>query len=163
MGTAGVATAQSSSRTLIGPLSTQSGFQYWYLVCFPDTVIAVRQSIAAFFAFGLSNGAVPPIFGLLGALINILVSSRTKGFRERNEAALQSAPVALLRAKTNIVYPVAQLKSISFKNVARGGNLILPDIILETRRGAKQKYGMQRSDFDKACAQLKQLYPSLCQ
>ena len=26
----------------------------------------------------------------------------------------------------------------------------------------KQKYGFQRPDFDKACAQLKQMYPDLC-
>jgi hypothetical protein len=161
MASAGAAPTQSPNRSLIGPLSTQAGFQYWFLVCTPDSIIAVRQSITAFFAFGLS-GAVPPIFGLLGGLINLLVASRTKGFRERTEAALLRTPITSLCAKPNVVYSVAQIKAITFRNVETGGNLILPDIILETRRGAKQKYGVQRTDFEKGCVQLKQLYPDLC-
>jgi len=162
MATPGAAPAQPATRTLIGPLSTQAGFQYWYFVCLPDSMIAVRQSIGAFFALGISNGAVAPIFGLLGALINMLVKGHAQKFRARKETILQRTAIALLRAKPNVVYSVSQLVSITFKDVKYGGNLVLPDIILETRNGKKEKFGMQKAEFDKACAQLKQMYPNLC-
>jgi len=163
MASTGIAPAQAPNRTLIGPLSTQAGFQYWYLVCLPDSIIAVRQSITAFFMFGLSNGAAAPIHGLLGALIHQLIGGQARAFRERTETNLQRTAISWLRAKPNAVYPVSQLKSIAFKNSKAGGNLILPDIVLHSMNGAQQKYGVQRPDFDKACLQLKQLYPHLCQ
>jgi hypothetical protein len=159
---AAAALATKPSRAIVGPLSTQSGFQYWYLACFPDCIVAVRQSIGAFFVFGMANGAAPSIFGLLGVLINHLVRGKVQGYRQRIEATLASTPTSRLRMKPNVVYQTMQLKSITFKPVKNGGGLILPDVILETKDGKKQKYGMQPADFDKACAQLKQMYPELC-
>jgi hypothetical protein len=150
------------SRAILGPLSTQSGFQYWYLACFPDCIVAVRQSMGAFFMFGLANGAAPSMFGLLGVLINHLVRGKVQSFRQRIEATLASTPTSRLRMKPNVVYQTMQLKSITFKPVKNGGGLILPDVILETQDGRKQKYGMQPADFDKAWTQLRQMYPELC-
>jgi len=69
---------------------------------------------------------------------------------------------ARLRTKGNFVYPVNVLKAITFKDVKSAGNLILPSIIIETRRGGQQRYGMPHPDFEKACEQLKKLYPELC-
>jgi hypothetical protein len=162
MATTGIARAQTVTPAVIGPVSTQSGFQYWYLACFPDCIVAVRQGIGAFFAFGLLNGAVPGIFGALGALINVLVKGRAQDFRSRTEADLHRATVARLRVKGNILYSISQVKLLTFKNTKLGGSLILPDITIETANGKKQKYGVLRADFDKACDQLKQIYPQLC-
>lgn len=161
MSSTGTAPALSTSRAIIGPASTQGGFQYWYLACLPDSVIAVRQSIGAFFILGLSNGALPPIFGLVGGLLNMLVKGRVKSFRERTEAKLQSASASQLRVKGNIVLTKSQFKSITFKNKSFG-TLVLPDLTIETITGKKYKYAMQAPDFEKACAQMKQMYPDFC-
>jgi len=156
------ATATTSAIDLVGPVTTQAGFQYWYLACFGDTIIAVRQGIGAFFMFGLANGAAPGVFGLLGALINILAKSSSAKYRQRTEAALVRTRKASLQSKPNVSYQISQLKSISFKDVKFGGGLVLPEIILEPMSGQKQKYGIQKADFDKACALLKERYPHLC-
>jgi len=110
--------------------------------------------------FGLANGAVPHVFGLIGGLINLAVRGQTRKYRERTEASLQRAATGFLRAKPNVVYPVSQLTAITFKSAKAG--LILPDIVLETSDGRKHSFGVQRDDFDKAGAALRQLYPQLC-
>src|SRR5258708_528617 len=108
----GTAPPTTSSRALVGPLSTQSGFQYWYLACFPDCVVAVRQNIGAFFMFGMANGAAPSVFGLLGVLINHLVRGKVQGFRQRTEATLQSTPTSRLRMKPNVVDQTMDVRCI---------------------------------------------------
>jgi hypothetical protein len=55
MANIGVAPALAPNRIVLGPLSTQGGFQYWYLACFPDCVVALRQGIGAFFVLGMAN------------------------------------------------------------------------------------------------------------
>ena len=157
-----VAPAPAPTRNVIGPVCTQAGFQYWYLVCLPDSIVAVRLGMSAFFAFALSSGAVAPLFGLVGALIFHAFKGHSQKYRLRTETLLQNMPEARLRTKGNFVYPVNVLKAITFKDVKSAGNLILPSIIIETRRGGKQRYGMPHPDFEKACEQLKKLYPELC-
>ena len=44
MASTGVAPASAPGRVIAGPLSTQGGFQFWYLACFPDCIVAVQQS-----------------------------------------------------------------------------------------------------------------------
>jgi len=156
------ASTPSPAIELVGPVSTQGGFQYWYLVCMADTIVAVRQGIAAFFMFGLSNGAIPPVFGLIGGLLTYLVQGKSKKYRQQTEASLLRMRKATLQTKPNVTYQLEQVKSISFKDVKNGGNLILPDIILEMMNGSKQKYAIQKGDFDKARAVLEQRYPHLC-
>src|SRR5581483_2940333 len=102
--------------------------------------------------------AVPPMFGLLGALLRHLLQKRVAAFRLRKEAELQSASASQLRVKGNIVLTKSQFKSITFKKKSFG-TLILPDLTIETITGKKYKYAMQVLDFEKACAQLKQMYP----
>lgn len=161
MASTGTAPALSQNRAILGPASTQGQFQYWYLACLPDSVIAVRQGIGAFFVLGMASGVLPPGFGLIGGMLGVLLSGRVKSFRQRTEASLQKSSINQLRVKGNIVYQVSQLKAITFKSKGFG-NLVLPDITFETMAGPKQKYGMQRPDFDKACVMLKQMYPHLC-
>jgi hypothetical protein len=113
----------------------------------------------------LSN-SVPPIFGLLGALLVHLGSQRGQKLRTQIEATLQNTPDSRLRMNPNTVFPIAELRSIAFKGGkfahAPAGSLITPDIILETKSGQKRRYGVQGPDFQKACDQLRQMYPTMC-
>jgi hypothetical protein len=148
---------------IVGPFLTSAGFQYWYLACFSDCIVAVPQGIWTGLMLAMSN-SVPPVFGLLGALLVHFASKRGQTLRQKIEATLTMTPASLLRLKPNTVYQKAQLRSITFKGGKFGraaGSLITPDIILETI-GGKQKYGIQGPDFEKACGQLKQMYPDLC-
>ncbi len=113
----------------------------------------------------LSN-SIPPIFGLLGALLVHFGSKRGQFLRTQIEATLQNAPDSQLRMKPNTIFPVAELRSVAFKGgrfaFAAAGSLVTPDIILETKSGGKRKFGVQGPDFQKACNQLRQMYPTLC-
>jgi hypothetical protein len=167
MASTGTAPAAVPTRAVVGPLFTQAGFQYWYLACFPDCVVAVRQGIwdgLMLAMSGTGKAPMPVYFGLLGGLVMQLMKGSGNKVRQRAEAALQNIPTSRLRLKPNLVYQTMQLRSISFKRskFAVPGSLITPDIIVETKSGGKQKYGIQPLDFDKACAQLKQMYPDLC-
>ena len=161
MASTGTAPATVPTRALVGPVLTQAGFQYWYLACFPDCIIAVRQGIWAGLCLAMTGTVPPAHLGLLGALLVGLMKGRGEKLRQQVEATLQSTPTSRLRAKPNSVYQTMQLRSITFK--AGGfGTLITPDIILETKSGSKQKYGIQKPEFEKAGALMKQMYPDLC-
>jgi hypothetical protein len=165
MANIGVAPALAPRGFILGPLSTQSGFQYWYLACFPDSIVAVRQGIAAFFVLGMANDdgvSHPALFGLLGVLINHVLKPKAQAYRQRMEAMVQSAPTSRLRTKPNVAYEVTQLKAIICK-AKKGAPLILPELILETKSGTKQKFGVRPAEFKRACEHLKQMYPGLWQ
>ena len=165
MPSAGFAPAAAPDRAIVGPVFNSAGFQYWYLACFKDCIVAAPQGIWDGLMLAMSN-SVPPIFGLLGALIVAVASKRGQTLRQRIEAKLTNAPNSQLRMKPNTVHSVSQLRSITFKGAkfagASAGALITPDIILETLSGKKYKFGVQGPDFAKATAQLTQMYPTLC-
>jgi hypothetical protein len=163
MANIGVAPALAPTRILLGPLSTQSGFQYWYLACFPDCIVALRQGIGAFFVLGMANDdgvSYPALFGLAGVLVNHLLKPKARAYRLHVEAMLRSSPTSRLRTKPNVVYEVTQLKAIECKT-KKGAPLILSELILETKGGGKQKFGVRPAEFKKACECLKQMYPGL--
>jgi hypothetical protein len=163
MANIGVAPALAPNRILLGPLSTQGGFQYWYLACFPDCMVALRQGIGAFFVLGMLNDdgvSYPALFGLVGVLINHLLKPKARAYRQRMEAMVENSPTSRLRTKPNVVYEVTQLKAIQCK-ARKGAPLILSELILETKSGSKQKFGVRPAEFKKACEHLKQLYPGL--
>jgi hypothetical protein len=151
--------APAPARVIVGPLVTQAGFQYWYLACLPDCIVAVRQGIGAFFALGLSHN-IAHAFGLLGALVKHLLQPRAQSFRQQIEARLQSVSAAQLRTKPNIVFPVSQLRSITYK-AKKGAPLFMSDFALEAMTGRKTTYGIAPADFEKIISQLKQMYPTL--
>jgi hypothetical protein len=151
----------SSTREIVGPVFTSAGFQYWYLDCYPDCVVAIPQGALTGLFMAMSN-SVALHLGLLGALIVSLMRGRGQILRQQCVAAIEATPTSRLRAKPNQVCQVSQLRSIRFKPVKNGGGLISPDIIFELKTGRKQKYGIQAPDFENACRQLKQLYPELC-
>ena len=154
----GAAPAAAPSRVIVGPLSTQGGFQYWYLVCLPDCMIAVPQSIGAFFALGLSNslGRAP---GPVSVVVKYLLQPHAIKFRQGIEATLQNAPALRLRGKPNVVYPTTQLKAISYTQ-KKGAPLVASDLVLETTAGKRHRYGIVPADFEKVSRQLKQMYPA---
>jgi hypothetical protein len=161
----GVAPALAPIRIVLGPLFTQGGFQYWYLACFSDCMVAIRQGIGAFFVLGMANDdgvTYPALFGLTGVLVNHLLKPKARAYRLRAEAMVQTSPTSQLRAKPNVVYEVAQLKAVQCK-AKKGAPLILPELILETKSGGKQKFDVRPDEFKKACEQLKLLYPNLFQ
>src|SRR5882672_10176114 len=115
MANIGVAPALAPNRIVLGPLSTQGGFQYWYLACFPDCIVALRQGIGAFFVLGMSNDdgvSYPASFGLVGVLVNHLLKPQARAYRQRMEAMVQNSPTSRLRTKPKVVYEVTQLKAI---------------------------------------------------
>ena len=71
----------------------------------------------------------------------------------------RSTPSARLRVKRNVVYQTTQLKAITYK-LKNGAPLILSDLVLETKTGSRQRYGIVPADFDKVYPQLKQMYPT---
>jgi hypothetical protein len=163
MPSTGFAPATAPSRTIVGPFCTSLGFQYWYLACLPDCIVAIPQGIWTGMMLAMSN-SLPPMFGLLQAVIVLLASKRGQTLRTEIEAKLQSTPDSQLRSKPNTIILLSQVRSISFKGskFAPAGSLITPDIIFETMDGKKIKYGIQGPDFEKACTQLRQMYPQLC-
>jgi hypothetical protein len=127
------------------------GFQYWYLACFPDSIVAVRQGIAGFFVLGLSNDdgvTHPALFGLVGVLVNHLLKPKALAYRQRMEAMVQSGLTSGLRSKPNVVYEVTQLKAITCV-AKRGAPLVLSELILETKSGSKQKFGVRPAELGK--------------
>jgi hypothetical protein len=76
------------------------------------------------------------------------------------EAVVQSGLTSALRSKPNVVYEVTQLKAIICK-AKKGAPFILPELILETKSGRKQKFGVRPAEFLKACEHLEKMYPGL--
>lgn len=155
----GTAAAPAPAQVIVGPVITQGGFQYWYLACFPDCIIAVRQGIGAFFILGISNSSTH-LFGLLGVLLNYVLQPKARAFRERTEFALKTTPIARLRTKPNLVHEVGKLRAITYTR-KKGAPLVLSDLVVESLSGTKTKYGINPADFEKVSAQLKQMYPTL--
>jgi hypothetical protein len=158
MANSGTALAATPARIIVGPVSTQAGFQYWYLACFPDYLIAVRQSMAAFFALAMSHSgrdSVSPIT----FLVQRSSQPSAQAMRQRIETALQSTPKERLLGKPNVVYRATQLKAIVHKS-KKGAPLFLSDLMLETTLGSRQRYGIASVDFEKIYSQLKEMYPA---
>jgi hypothetical protein len=65
-----------------------------------------------------------------------------------------------LRSKPNVVYEVTQLKAI-ICTAKKGAPLILPELILETKNGSKQKCGVRPAEFLKTCEYLGKMYAGL--
>ena len=77
-----------SIRTIqVGPVISRGGFQYWYLACFPDSIIALRQSTGAFFMLGLCDGT---------------------SHRQHAEFAIRTTFAASLCTKPNVAYEVGK-------------------------------------------------------
>jgi hypothetical protein len=165
MANIGAAPALAPTGVLIGPVFNQGGLQYWYLACFPDCIVALRQGIGAIFILGMANDdglAMTGLFGISGVLINHLLIPKARAHRLQVEAMVRNTPMSRLRSKPNVVHEVTQLKAI--KCVAKkGAPFILPELILETRSGSKKLYGVRPAEFKKACQHLRQMYPGLCQ
>jgi hypothetical protein len=161
----GAAPKLASTGVVIGPIFTQGGFQYWYLACFPDCIVALRQGIGAVFVLGMANDdgvTMRGLFGLAGILVNHFFIPKARAYRLRVEAVLRNTPTSRLRSKPNVVYEVTELRAI--KCVAKkGAPLILPELILETKNGSKQLFGVRPAEFKRACEYLKQMYPGLWQ
>jgi hypothetical protein len=82
------------------------------------------------------------LFGLVGVLVNHLLKPKARAYRLRMETMVQTSPTSRLRTKPNVVYEVTQLKAITCK-MKKGAPLILSELILETKSGGKQKFGVR--------------------
>lgn len=152
-----------TGKALAGPVFNASGLKLWYLVCTPESIVAVPYGLWTSMVLSQANSlAAAAMFGLVGAFL----SSKGKSARTRIETELEGAHPAQLRMKPNVFLPVSQIVGIRFKGEkwAKGqpGALITPDIILETKTGGKRKFGIYGPDFQKASAELRRMYPALC-
>lgn len=158
----GTAPALSQNHVVLGPASTQGGFQFWYLACFPDRIIAVRQGMGAFFLLSFAYGGLKAHFGLLGILIGRLLKGPVEKFHAKTQAQLRGLQAGQLQTKANVVYEVSRLTSINCSNVKHAFSVFQPKIVIELAGGKRQTYLIPSSEFESASAQLKQIYPHLC-
>jgi hypothetical protein len=127
------------------------------MVCLSDALITVPQGVLGTIAANTSTMALP-LFGLAGVLLahgarKIAKSADVKG-------ALAEATESQLRADAqNVVYPLAELVSISFKRPMLGS----PEVRLERRGQNVMVFGVTAAgDFGDICGELKRMYPTLC-
>jgi hypothetical protein len=150
--------AKIANRAIVGPLFTAAGFRGWYLACFPDSIVPLSQGWSGFW-LAASNFNLP-VRGMGSLLANIMYGYGPR-LRQRTEAKLAATPDSQLREHAAI--SVSQIRSIFFQRgkFANSG-LVTPSLVLQTNSGQRQ-YGVNLPDFEKACAQLREMYPSLCQ
>lgn len=155
------ATATTGNRVIVGPALSAFGFKCWYLGCFPDAIVAVRQSFLTAAAIAFSTESRLKLNRFYSQLLWDLVASPGRRLRRRIPETLQTAPDSQLRSRPNIVIPTSQVRSI----VLKSGSLArfsAPEINLEMNTGKKLIYGIHGLDFEKVCGQLWQTYPQLC-
>jgi hypothetical protein len=154
-----IAPTEIANRAIVGPVFTAAGFRAYYLACFPDSIVVLPQGWTGFW-LAVSNFKLP-LRGM-GSLIANLMYGFGPRLRKRIEASLAGTPDSQLRGGTAI--PISQLCSILFQQgrfFAKTG-FPTPSITLETTSGEQRKYGIDVQDFQKACAQLQQMYPTRC-
>jgi len=161
---AAFATATTGNRVIVGPASTAFGFQCWYLVCFHDAIVAVRQSFLTAAAMAYSTDRKPKAYGVLAQLFMDALTSPGRRLRQQIPSRLQIVPDSQLRSRPNVVILTSQVHSIVLKSskIARYGMLVTPEINLEMKTGKKMVYGIYVWDFEKVCGQIWQAYPQLC-
>jgi hypothetical protein len=100
-----------------------------------------------------------PAFGVVGVL---LAHGASKGLKASGDpkVLLAQATEGQLRADAqNVIYPLAELVSISFKRSL----LLKPEIRLERRgQGVTAFAVIVNAAFGEICVELKRLYPGLC-
>ena len=160
MSSTGIAPTLESSRAVVGPVLTGAGFRYWYLACLPDCVVAVRLGTWTGMTLATPGGDTPMHFGLLGVLLGELLKGAGKKGRSQIETSIANTPNSRLFTKPNVVYRKADVRSIICKP-SSPLNVIGPRVILEMKNGSKRRYAIQKHDFEKVSAQLKQVYPDL--
>jgi hypothetical protein len=140
-------------RAVLGPVFTQAGFKGWHVVCLPDALITVPQGFLGSVAATASTAL--PMLGLAGALL--MKAGKSSG---DVKASLAEATEGQLRADAqNVIYPLAELVSISFKRPL----LSNPEIRLERRGQGVTVFGVTViAEYGKMANELKRLYPGLC-
>ena len=158
------ATASTGNRVIVGPASTAFGFKCWYLVCFHDAIVAVRQSLPTAAAMAYSTDKRLKVYGALAQLFMDTLTSPGRRMRQQIPARLQIVPDSQLRSRPNVVIPTSQVRFIILKSskIARYGTVVTPEINLEMKTGKKLVYGIYVWDFEKVCSQMWQTYPQLC-
>lgn len=163
MPSAGFAPATVPGQAIVGPLATASGFRYWYFVCYPDALVAVRQPFWTGVALAASSDKQPRVVLGWASLLERLTSAPGRRLRKKIPAVLERMPDSQIRSTPNVTIPILQLRSITFKASLASRMLVAtPDFTVETTAGKKQKYGIYWHDAEKAWAQLSQMYPQLC-
>ncbi|HEY4905024.1 MAG TPA: hypothetical protein VIH89_16235 [Candidatus Sulfotelmatobacter sp.] len=156
----GFAFAPAATPAFVGPVKTRAGFQYWYLACFPDCVIAVRQGALTGLLLGLSGPIPRARFAGLGYFTMAFLMKRGNAKRRQVEADLPNIPTSRLRMEPNLVFAVAQLRSIAIKGGEFAG-VVIPDLILETSNGSLHNFGIPPKELPIVSAQLQKMYPAL--
>jgi hypothetical protein len=157
----GTAPALAPAPTFIGPLLSAAGFRYWYLACQPDSLIVVPQAFWDGFFASHAGVVLPSRINFYVYYLFIFLKNTGVKRRQGIEADLNLVPASSLRRPPNRVYDASRLRSITLVWHRRSA-ISTPDVIFETIDGEKKNFGIQRHDFDLACAVLTEIYPGLC-
>ena len=145
----------------MGPTFTAFGFKCWYLVCFQDAIVGVRQNFLKTAALAYSTDNRPKLYAFYHRLFWDLLTYPGRRLRKQIPPTLQTVPDSQLRSTPNVVIPISQVRSL----VMKSGNLArysTPEINIEMNTGKKLIYGIWGGDFERVCGQLWQTYPQLC-
>jgi hypothetical protein len=152
--------APAATPAFVGPVKAHAGFRYWYLACFHDCLIAVRQGVLTGLLLGLSGPIPRARFAGLGYLTMTSLMKRGNAKRRQVEADLPTIPTSRLRMDPNLIFEIAQLRSIVVKRGGFAGVVIL-DLILETSQGSRHKFGIPPKELPGVSTQLQKMYPAL--
>ena len=136
-----------------------AGFREWYLACFPDSIVPLPQGLSGFWRAVLHFNL--PIRRMGSLYWRTSCNDYGPRLRKRTEATLADTPDSQIREHAGI--PLSQIRSIVFHRgkFARSG-LVTPSIILETTNRGPLEYGVNLPDFERACAQLQEMYSTHC-
>jgi hypothetical protein len=122
------------SRAVLGPLFTHAGFQSWFLVCLPGSIVAVPMGF--WFAITANKTAtMSQVSGLAGPFM----ARAGEEAHEKHVTRLAAASEGeLRRSKGQVTYPVGALKAIACITKVFSSS----EIVMELRKGRKTTYGI---------------------
>ena len=120
-------------RLIVGPLFTHAGFQSWFFVCFPGSIVAVPMGF--WFAITANKAATLFVGGAAGATI-AGVGEKTQS--KHVARLMQLSEDQLAGQEGSATYPIGELSAIVFKRRVFSS----PEVIVVNRNGRRRIFGI---------------------
>lgn len=130
------AAQETSARAVIGPLFTRAGFQSWFFVCLPRSIVAVPMGF--WFALTANKDAAAFVGGAVGGAF--AAASEDAG-RKRIGRLMATPERQLASEPGSLVYAIGDLASVTFKKRVLSSS----EIIVTTRRGERRVFGIMNA------------------